>query len=82
MKDGSTHLADKAEHAVDMDSGAVVVVTFLQAADLGDITTMQATLTEVGMAVAELVGREAELHPEAEPKVNVDGIEELELIRK
>ena len=81
MKDGSTHLADKAEHAVDMDSGAVVVVT-LQAADLGDITTMQATLTEVGMAVAELVGREAELHPEAEPKVNVDGIEELELIRK
>jgi hypothetical protein len=29
------------------------------------------------MAVAELVGREAELHPEEEPKVNVGGIEEL-----
>jgi len=33
MKDGSTHLAHKAEHAVDLDTGAVVAVT-LQAADL------------------------------------------------
>jgi transposase len=76
MKNGSTHLAHKAEHAVDMDSGAVVAVT-LQAADLGDTTTVHATLAEAGMAVAELVEREAELHPEEEPKVNVDGIEEL-----
>ncbi len=76
MKDGSTHLAHKAEHAVDMDSGAAVAVT-LQAADLGDTTTMQATLAEAGMAVAELVGREAELHPGAEPQIHVDGIEEL-----
>ena len=29
------------------------------------------------MAVAEFVEREAELHPEEDPKVNVDGIEEL-----
>src|ERR1019366_1912952 len=35
MKNGSTLLAHKVEHAVDMDSGAVVAVT-LQAADLGD----------------------------------------------
>jgi transposase len=76
MKDGSTHLAHKAEHAVDLDSGAVVAVT-LQAADLGDTTTMQDTLADAGLAVAELVEREAELHPEEEPKVNVDGIEEL-----
>ncbi len=76
MKDGSTHLAHKAEHAVDMDSGAVVAVT-LQAADLGDTTTVHETLAAAGMAVAELVGREAELHPEAEPHVNIDGIEEL-----
>ena len=76
MKDGSTHLAHKSEHAIDLDSGAVVAVT-LQAADLGDTTTVQETLAEAGMAVAELVGREAELHPEAEPQVNVDGIEEL-----
>ena len=76
MKDGSTHLAHKAEHAVDLDTGAVVAVT-LQAADLGDTTTIAETLADAGMAVAELVGREAELHPEEKPQVNVDGIEEL-----
>ena len=76
MKDGSTHLAHKAEHAVDMESGAVVAVT-LQAADLGDTTTVHQTLAEAGMAVAELVGREAELLPDKEPQVNIDGIEEL-----
>jgi transposase len=76
MKDGSTHLAHKAEHAVDMGSGAVVAVT-LQAADLGDTTTVHETLAAAGLAVAELVGREAELHPEAEPQVNIDGIEEV-----
>lgn len=45
MKDGRTHLAHKAEHAVDLSSGAVVAVT-LQAADQGDTTTMQYTLEE------------------------------------
>ena len=44
MKDGSTHLAHKAEHAVDMDSGAVLAVT-LQGADLGDTTTVIETIT-------------------------------------
>ena len=76
MKDGSTHMAYKAEHAVDLESGAVVAVT-LQGADLGDTTTVEETLAEAGMAVAELVGREAELHPEEKPQVNVAGIEEL-----
>jgi transposase len=76
MKDGSTHLAHKAEHAVDMDSGAVVAVT-LQAADLGDTTTVRETLIDAGIAVAELIAREAELHPEEDPKVNIEGIEEL-----
>jgi transposase len=76
MKDGSTHLAHKAEHAVDLDTGAVVAVT-LQAADLGDTTTIAETLADAGIAVAELVEREAELHPEEKPQVNVDGIEEL-----
>jgi transposase len=59
MKDGRTHLAHKAEHAVDLDTGAVVAVT-LEGADQGDTTTLDATLSEAGMAVAELVGREAE----------------------
>jgi transposase len=76
MKDGRTHLAHKAEHAVDLDTGAVVAVT-LQGADLGDTVTVDATLSEAGMAVAELVGREAEQHPEDKPKINVEGIEEL-----
>jgi transposase len=76
MKDGRTHLAHKAEHAVDLDTGAVVAVT-LEGADQGDTTTLDATLSEAGMAVAELVGREAELRPDDQPKVNVNGIEEL-----
>ena len=44
MKDGRTHLAHKAEHAVDMETGAVVAVT-LQGADRGDTTTIHKTLT-------------------------------------
>jgi transposase len=76
MKDGRTHLAHKAEHAVDLDTGAVVAVT-LQAADLGDTATLDATLSEAGMAVAELVSREVEQRPEEPPKVNVEGIEEV-----
>jgi hypothetical protein len=42
MKDGRTHLAHKAEHAVDLDTGAVVAVT-LHEADLGDTVTLDAT---------------------------------------
>ena len=44
MKDGCTHLAHKAEHAVDMDTGAIVGVT-IQGADQGDTTTITETLT-------------------------------------
>ena len=44
MKDGRTHLAHKAEHAVDMDTGAIVGVT-LQGADQGDTTTIAETVT-------------------------------------
>lgn len=43
MKDGRTHLAHKSEHAVDMDTGAVIGVT-VQEATLGDPTTMKATI--------------------------------------
>jgi transposase len=45
MKDGRTHLAHKAEHAVDLSSGAIVAVT-LQAADQGDTATVVETLKE------------------------------------
>jgi transposase len=75
MKDGRTHLAYKAEHAVDLDSGAVVAVT-LQAADKGDTATMDETLIEAGMAVAELAMHQSESHF-GDTKVNIHGIEEL-----
>jgi transposase len=45
MKDGRTHLAHKAEHAIDLETGAIVGVT-VQGADEGDTTTIQATLPE------------------------------------
>src|SRR5215203_4259232 len=44
MKDHRTHLAHKAEHAVDLDTGAVIAVT-VQDADAGDTTTSIETLT-------------------------------------
>ena len=67
MKDGRTHLAHKAEHAVDLDTGAVVAVT-LQGADQGDTTTLDETLSEAGIAVAEQIGREAEQRTEENPR--------------
>jgi transposase len=45
MKDGRTHLAHKAEHVVDMETGAIIAVT-LQPADQGDTTTIETTLPE------------------------------------
>ncbi|MDP3949596.1 transposase [Microbacterium sp.] len=44
MKDGRTHLAHKAEHAVDLETVAIVAVT-LQGADQGDTTTIADTTT-------------------------------------
>jgi len=76
MKDGSVHLAHKAEHAVDMETGAVVAVT-LQEAHLGDTTTVMETLAEAGETVAVLIEREAEVTPLEAPKVNLGGVEEL-----
>ena len=52
MKDGTTHLAHKAEHAVDLASGAVVGVT-LQAADRGDTASLGGTLKAVEAAQGE-----------------------------
>jgi transposase len=75
MKDGSTHMAHKAEHAVDLSSGALLAVT-LQGADQGDTTSIRQTLAEAGEAVAELIEHEAVTAPAEEPKVNLGGIEE------
>ncbi|MCP5114577.1 MAG: transposase [bacterium] len=51
MKDGSTHLTYKPEHAVDLDTGAVVAAE-LHPADEGDTTTLPKTL-EVAAANLE-----------------------------
>ena len=76
MKDGSTHMAHKAEHAVDLSSGALLAVT-VQGADQGDTTTIHQTLAEAGEAVAELIAQQAGKTPAEEPKVSVGGVEEV-----
>ena len=52
MKDGRTHLAHKAEHAVDLETGAIVAVT-LQGADEGDTTTIRETATAAAEQVED-----------------------------
>ena len=73
MKDGRTHLAHKAEHAVDVDTGAIVAVT-VQGADQGDTSTIGKTLEEAEEqldAVTEK-GEGDELHPEGLAEVVAD----------
>jgi transposase len=55
MKDGTTHLADKPEHAVDLDTGAIVAAE-IHAADEGDTTTLSSTL-EAAAANLDAVGK-------------------------
>lgn len=54
MKDGRTHLAHKAEHAVDMETGAVVSVT-VQPADRGDTKCLGETLKEVEAVIDDIL---------------------------
>jgi transposase len=71
MKDGRTHLAHKAEHAVDMDTQAVVAVT-LQPADRGDTTSLGKTVVAT---VANLL--EVQLDPATEDTVHEVVMEEV-----
>ena len=66
MKDGRTHLAHKAEHAVDLETGAIVAVT-IQGADEGDTTTV----VETAIAAAEQI---------EDAQVDVDDPQHLEEI--
>ena len=50
MKDGSTHLAYKPEHAVDLDTG-IVVAAVIHPADQGDTTTLSGTLDAAAAAL-------------------------------
>jgi transposase len=54
MKDGRTHLAHKAEHAVDLDTGAVVGVT-VQPADRGDAESSHDTIIEAAEQIEHVV---------------------------
>jgi len=51
MKDGRTHLAHKAEHAVDMETGAVVAVA-VQPANAGDTQTVHETPAQAAEHIA------------------------------
>src|SRR5512134_1395952 len=54
MKDGTTHLAYKPEHAVDLDTGAVVAAE-IHPADDGDTTTLEGTLQAAAVFVKGVV---------------------------
>jgi transposase len=81
LKDGRTHLAYKPEHAVDLDTGAIIAAE-IHAADQGDTATLPETLTT---AEANLAAVDAAPTPE-EPTELVadkgyhsrDGLKELE----
>jgi len=73
MKDGRTALAYKAEHAVDMDTGAIVTVTAHGGA-VGDTSSVGETLPAAGEAVAEEI---PEPTADGKFKVNAKGVEEL-----
>ena len=64
MKDGRTHLAHKAEHAVDLETGAIVAVT-VQGADEGDTTTIVDTVTSV---IEQLEAAQADLDDPQSPE--------------
>jgi hypothetical protein len=72
-KDDRTHLAHKAEPAVDMKTGAGLAVT-LQEADQGDTTTVVETVSEAGDNAAELIATEKS---NQNPKMHLRGIEEV-----
>jgi transposase len=75
MKDGRTHLAHKAEHAVDLETGAVVAVT-LQPATAGDTNTVFETLTQCGEHIREVV---ADRKDESGELTNAEGPAEVVL---
>jgi transposase len=70
MKDKRTHLAHKAEHAVDLDTGAIVAIT-VQGGDEGDTASIAETLTEAVEQVEAVLARDGGDH------VHEDGVREV-----
>jgi transposase len=73
LKDGRTALAFKAENAVDMETGAMVAITTHGGA-AADTATIQETVIEAALAVAELI---AEPTPGGEYPVHPEGVQEV-----
>jgi transposase len=73
MKDGRTHLAYKAEHAVDLETGAVVAVTVSGGA-AGDTQTILETLPQAGEHIAEVACTTN--NPKVGERVKADGPQE------
>ena len=74
MKDGRTHLAYKAEHAVDLETGAVLAVT-LEGGAGGDTQTIRETLPQAGEHIAEVAC--ATNNQEVGERVQAQGPEEV-----
>lgn len=73
LKDGRTALAYKAENAVDMETGAIVAVTTHGGA-AADTATVEGTVIEAGVAVAELLSAES---LQGRYAVHLGGVEEV-----
>jgi transposase len=71
MKDGRTHLAHKAEHAVDIDTGAIVAVT-VQGADEGDTATIDKTVEEAEEQLDAVMEKTDKVHPDGLSEVVAD----------
>jgi transposase len=74
MKDGRTHIGHKQEHAVDMDSGAVVAVT-LHGGVEGDTSTIEKTLdaADENLKKAREAGDKSKTRQSAEETVGDKG---------
>jgi transposase len=82
MKDGRTHLAHKAEQAVDMQSGAIVAMT-VQGADLGDTTSLDSTLSEAKKQIRRVSRRTQACHPSGLQEVVGDkGYHSTEVLKR
>jgi transposase len=80
MKDGRTHLAHKAEHAVDMETGATVAVT-VQPGDRGDTSSLGETLCEVMETLREVAARNEDVRELPEEVVADKGYHSNDVLR-
>ena len=71
LQDGHTHLVHKAEHAVDLETDALVAVTLIEATE-GDTESMPWTLIQSGMNIEDIsTDEETREHLYDEPLVEV-----------